>query len=95
MKKSLIIKTFLVFPLILFADYLLMVLLGCASCMFGLGEDYFCGPFCIAGKIILVLSVIFIGYLIYPDLNGVFKIRKDAKTSKKQKNKCSAQDERL
>lgn len=68
MKTSLMIKVFLVLPALLAADYILMVLLGCASCLFGFGDDYFCGPYCLAGKIILVLSAIFFLWLISPDI---------------------------
>ena len=68
MKTSLMIKVFMVLPAILAADYILMVLLGCASCLFGFGDDYFCGPYCLAGKIILGLSAIFFSWLISPDI---------------------------
>lgn len=68
MRASILIKIFLVLPLILFADYLLMALLGCSSCLFGFGDEFYCGPFCIAGKIILILSLVFFGYLIYRDI---------------------------
>jgi hypothetical protein len=36
-------------------------------------EDFYCGSFCLAGKIILALSSIFFGYFIYPDVKAIFK----------------------
>jgi hypothetical protein len=81
MKNSLLLKLFLVLPLIIFADYILMAVLGCTSCLFGLGEDFYCGSFCLAGKIILALSAIFFGYLIYPDIKNIFKLKKDGSSS--------------
>lgn len=90
MKTSLVTKVLLVLPLILFGDYMLMVILGCASCLFGPGENYYCGPFCIAGKIVLVLSAVYFGYIIYPDIKRTLKERKNATATKKQENKYPA-----
>ncbi len=76
MKASIFLKFFFVLPLIIFIDYLLMTIIGCATCLFGFGEDFYCGSFCLAGKIILALSAIYFGYLIYPDIKAVFKHKK-------------------
>ena len=81
MKASLFIKVFLILPLILFADYLLMALLGCSTCLFGLGDEFYCGPFCLIGKLILVLSVIFFGFIIYPDIKELLRTKKDGPSS--------------
>jgi len=76
MKASLFIKIFLVFPLLLFVDYLIMAILGCTTCLFGLGNEFYCGPFCLAGKIVLALSAVFFIYLVYPDIKAIFKTKK-------------------
>lgn len=68
MKAPLWIKLSLVLPLILLADYILMVILGCATCLFGFGEEYYCNGYCLIGKIILLFSAAFFIYLIYPDI---------------------------
>jgi hypothetical protein len=81
MKASILVKLLLVLPLMLFADYLLMALLGCSTCLFGLGDAFYCGPFCIAGKIILALSLIFFAFLIYPDIKNLYKSKKNVKTT--------------
>jgi hypothetical protein len=81
MKASLLMKIFFVLPLLLFVDYLIMALLGCTTCLFGFGNDFYCGPFCLAGKIILALSAIFFGYLIYPDIKAIFKSKKNGEAS--------------
>lgn len=86
MKASFLIKIFLVLPLILFVDYLLMALLGCTTCLFGLGDEFYCGPFCLIGKIILALSAIFFGYLLYPDIKSFIKTKKDGASAEEQKN---------
>lgn len=77
MKASLFIKVLFVLPLILFADYLIMALLGCTTCLFGLGDEFYCGPFCLAGKIILALSVMFFGYLVSPEIKALLKSKKN------------------
>jgi hypothetical protein len=87
MKAPLFIKLFLVLPLILFADYLIMAILGCTTCLFGLGDAFYCGPFCIAGKIILALSLLFFGYLIYPDIKKLFKLKENGASQEKQENR--------
>ncbi len=40
MKALLFIKIFLLLPLILFADYILMAIIGCTTCILGFGEDF-------------------------------------------------------
>jgi len=77
MRASVILKIFFILPLILFVDYLLMTIIGCTTCLFGLGEEFYCGSFCLAGKIILVLSAIFFGYIIYPDFKAIFKTKRN------------------
>lgn len=70
-------KILLVLPLILLVDYILMALIGCTTCLFGLGDEFYCGPFCLAGKIILALSALFFGYLIYPDIKAFVNSKKN------------------
>jgi len=73
MKTSILFKLGVVLPIILFFDYLLMVLLGCATCLFGFGSDFYCGPYCIVGKIILGLSGFFFLFLIFPEIKQLYK----------------------
>jgi len=82
MKASLMRNFFVVLPVILFVDYFLMVLLGCASCLFGFGNDFYCGSYCLVGKLILLLSAIFFVYLIYPDIAHLMKSGRNATTTK-------------
>lgn len=76
MKASILVKVVFILPLLIFVDYILMAILGCTTCLFGLGEDFYCGSFCLAGKIILALSAIFFGYIIFPDIKAIFKHKK-------------------
>jgi len=81
MRASIFLKIFFILPLILFVDFLLMTIIGCTTCLFGFGEEFYCGSFCLAGKIILALSAIFFGYLIYPNLKAIFKSGKNGSSS--------------
>jgi len=73
MKTSVNFKVFIVLPLLLFVDYVLMILIGCSTCLFGFGHDFYCGPYCIFGKVILGLSAIFFFLLLLPDVKEFFK----------------------
>ncbi len=73
MKAALWIKFCIYLPLIFLFDYLVMVLLGCSTCLLGFGDDYYCGKYCIIGKIILVISAAFFLFLVYPDIRNIFK----------------------
>jgi len=82
MKTQIFLKVFLVLPLIIFVDWILMALLGCASCLFGFGNSFYCGPYCIIGKGILLLSaVFFIIYLLSPEIKKAINHKKHAPTS--------------
>jgi hypothetical protein len=83
MKSSLLLKLFVVLPSILFLDYLLMVLLGCATCLFGFGEDFYCGTYCTMGKIILALSAVLFLFLIFPDIKEIIKNPGNATSNEK------------
>lgn len=76
MKTTLFLKIVIGLPLVIFLDYLLMAILGCVSCLFGFGESYFCGSYCLLGKGILLLSVILFCWFLYPDAKRLFNIRK-------------------
>ena len=81
MKSALLIKFSLVLPLILLADYVLMVILGCASCLFGVGNDYYCGTYCMLGKMILLGSAVLFGYLVYRDIRRYKSEKSDGKAA--------------
>jgi len=73
MKNRLFWKVIIILPFIIFADYIFMAVLGCTTCLFGLGEDYYCGSYCIIGKIILLVSFLGFLFIIYPDLKRLLK----------------------
>ena len=86
MKTSIVIKVFFLLPAILFFDYILLALIGCTGCLLGLGDDFYCGPYCIFGKIVLGLTAVFFLYLIFPDIIHLFKMLKNATSTEKQES---------
>lgn len=86
MKASVFKKVFFVLPLILFIDYAIMAIIGCTTCLFGSGEDFYCSTFCVVGKIVLALSALFFVYLIYPDITKLLKMKNNGTSTKKQEN---------
>jgi hypothetical protein len=82
MKTSLILKAIVVLPILVFFDFIIMVLLGCATCLFGFGDDFYCGSYCLIGKIILAISAIFFLYIIFPDFKELLKRKKDVTSTK-------------
>ncbi len=55
MKTAFIFKMVVVLPSLLFVSYVLMTILGCTACLFGLGDKFYCGPYCFIGQILLGL----------------------------------------
>ena len=95
MKLTYLIKVFLVLPVILFIDYLLMALFGCITSIFSLENDFYTGTYCIVGKIVIALSAILFLVLLFPDIVAIFKTQIDGSPSKKQKSIESAHNERV
>jgi hypothetical protein len=82
-KTSIWVKFLIVLPLVLLVDYLIMVILGCASCLFGFDNNFNCSIYCIVGKIILALSAILFGLYIFPDIKNILKSNRNGATTEK------------
>lgn len=89
MKALVSFKVFIVLPLLLFIDYVLMVLIGCSTCIFGFGDAFYCGPYCFFGKVILGLSTIFFLLLLLPDIKRFFENAQKIIDAKRRKNYTS------
>ena len=95
MKSKNLIKVLLVLPVVLFVDYLLMAFFGCFTGIFSPGNEFYTGTYCIVGKIVLVISAVFLFALIFPGIVTIFKIKINGPPSKKQKSVESAHDDRI
>jgi hypothetical protein len=78
MKSKLLLKILIGLPLVTFIDYVLMAILGCTSCLFGVGESYYCGSYCLLGKGLLLLSAVLFGWYLYPDIRNLFHAKSNA-----------------
>ncbi len=76
MKTSLIFKLVFVLPILLFVDYLVMVLFGCATCLFGFDGNFHCSNYCIIGKTVLFLSIVVYAIILYPEIKQLINMRK-------------------
>jgi hypothetical protein len=72
MKTTLLLKVVIGLPIVIFADYLLMAILGCVSCLLGFGDDYFCNSYCLLGKGLLLLSAVLYGWFLFPEIKKLF-----------------------
>jgi hypothetical protein len=79
MKTPIVVKALLIMPLIMIVDYVIMIVFGCAACRLGFSEAFYCGPYCLIGEAILLLSLGLFIILVSPDLKNLIKHRKDAK----------------
>jgi len=83
MKDQLTIKVIVVFPVLVLLDYVLMILVGCTACQFGLGDDFYCGPYCLIGKIISGITAVLFFFLIFPNIKAPFKTPRDVSSTEK------------
>jgi len=63
MKNSLV-KLLLVIPTFLFLDWIIMVVVGSVSNIFGANDNFFCTIYCDFGIALLVSTFLFVAYLI-------------------------------
>jgi hypothetical protein len=83
MKAQLVVKVFVIFPVLVLFDYVFMILLGCTSCLLGFGNDFYCGPYCLIGKIITGLTAVLFFFLIFPNIKAIFKTHGNAASTEK------------
>ena len=71
--KNIAFKSFVFLPLLFFVDYLIMIIIGCASSLFSFADNFYNGTFCTIGKSVLALSLIGYVLIIGPDLKSLVK----------------------
>ena len=71
--KNVAFKSLVFLPILFFVDYLIMVIIGCASSLMGFADNFYNGAFCTIGKSVLVLSLIGYVLIILPDLKSLVK----------------------
>ena len=86
MKTILFAKILILLPIVVFANYLLMAIIGCLTFLWGCGDDFYCNSFCLIGKIIFGFTIVVFFFLIFPDIKSITKRLKDTTPAEKQKN---------
>jgi hypothetical protein len=61
-----------------------MALIGCVAGMLQCGSDFYCGPFCLIGKILGGVTLFLFFFSILPDIKALLNIQKHASTQKIQ-----------
>lgn len=80
MKSNIVLRLSVILAFILIVDYVLMAVLGCASCLFKFDDNFYCGTFCVFGKIILLISAAIYSFIVYSQFKLLSK-HKDGQTS--------------
>jgi len=71
--KSIVLKSLVFIPILLFVDYLIMLVLGCTACLFGFTSNFYDCTFCVIGKVLLLLSLMVFLVLLIPDIKAELK----------------------
>ena len=83
MKTLFLAKVLLLLPSLLFVSLVFMIVLGIIGSIYGLGDEFYCGTFCLTGKIILGFTAVTFFFLILPDIKMIFNIHQNV-TSKEE-----------
>lgn len=84
--KNLIIKICLILPLACFTFYIVMAFVGCIASLLNCNSSFYCGPFCLIGKILGSVSVFLFFFSILPDIKALLNIPRYASTKKNQEH---------
>ncbi len=56
-----------------FVDYLIMMIIGCTTCLFGFTENFYSCTYCIIGKSLIAISLVVFTIIISPDIKSLVK----------------------
>jgi len=56
-----------------FVDYLIMMIIGCGTCLFDFDNGFYNCTYCVIGKTLLAITVGIWLWLISPDIKSFFK----------------------
>jgi len=82
--KNIALKSLVFLPLLFFVDYLIMMIIGCTTCLFGFTNNFYNCTYCIIGKSLLALSLIVYILIILPDLKSLVRNLKLTQAFKRQ-----------
>ena len=56
--RDLVLKSLFLISLIAFIDFLIMIVIGCTTCFFGLSDEFYDCTYCAIGKVVFIISII-------------------------------------
>ncbi|MFD0762363.1 hypothetical protein ACFQZW_09750 [Lutibacter aestuarii] len=71
--KNLILKLLVFGSALLFIDYIIMLAVGCTTCLFGFTSSFYDCNFCIIGKLVLLISFLILLLILLPEMKVQFK----------------------
>ena len=71
--KKLALKSVLLIPAFIFTTFLIMTIIGCTSCIFGLDHNYYSCAYCNIFKVITLVSIVAYLTILYLDIKLVYK----------------------
>jgi len=71
--KNIVLKSLVFLPLLFFIDYLIMMIIGCTSCLFGFTDNFYNCTYCYIGKSLIAISLVFFAAIITPEIKSLIK----------------------
>ena len=69
--KDVVLKSLIILPVIAFVDYVIMIMVGCASHLFGSTTNFYECTFCTIGKIVFVVSIVAFLGIVFLDIKSI------------------------
>jgi len=63
--RQVVVRWLFIIPALLFANWLIMILIGCLSSLCHAGDKYFCSVYCYTGITLLSVTLLFVLYLLF------------------------------
>jgi hypothetical protein len=71
--KEIVLKVFVILPIIVFVDYFIMIVVGCISSCFGFNANFYECTFCTIGKVVMTISLMVFLYIVTLDFINHYK----------------------
>lgn len=71
--KAIAIKLLIIMSALLFVDFIIMILVGCTSCLFTPSINFYECTYCTIGKVTLLLSSVLFFIIVFLNFNLLLK----------------------
>lgn len=73
--KNIILKALVILPIIVFVDYIIMIVVGCSGSLFGFNSTFYECTFCTIGKSLFLVSLLAFLVVVSLDIISHYKQR--------------------